>query len=62
VTPQTLLCWHRQLVRWHWTKPHRPPGRPAIPRELRRLILRLVAENPTWAIGASMRGFSAPTG
>jgi putative transposase len=48
VTPQTLLCWHRQLVRWHWTKPHRPPGRPAIPRELRRLILRLVAENPTW--------------
>ena len=48
VAPQTLLRWHRELVRWHWTKPHRPPGRPAIPRELRRLILRFAAENPTW--------------
>jgi putative transposase len=48
VAPQTLLRWHRELVRWHWTKPHRPPGRPAIPRELRCLILRFAAENPTW--------------
>jgi hypothetical protein len=26
VTPQTLLRWHRELARWYWTKPHRPPG------------------------------------
>jgi putative transposase len=52
VTPQTLLRWLRELVRGHWTKPHRPPGRPSILPELRRLILRLAAESPTWGIGA----------
>jgi len=48
VTPGTLLRWHRDLVRRHWTQPHRPPGRPSTAPELRRLILRMAAENPTW--------------
>jgi putative transposase len=48
VTPGTLLRWHRGLVRRHWTQPHRPPGRPSTAPELRRLILRMAAENPTW--------------
>jgi hypothetical protein len=30
VTPQTILGWHRSLVRKRWTYPHRQPGRPAL--------------------------------
>jgi putative transposase len=48
VTPDTLLRWHRALVSRHWAKPHRPPGRPARPSALRRLILRMAVDNPTW--------------
>ena len=48
VTPDTLLCWHRRRIVGHWTQPQRPPGRPSTSAELRRLALRLAAENPTW--------------
>src|SRR6266542_3757098 len=37
VMPATLLRWHRDLVRRHWTKPHRPAGRPSIAPRLRQL-------------------------
>jgi putative transposase len=48
VTPATLLGWHRDLIRRHWTNSHRRAGRPSIPPQLRQLILRIAAENPTW--------------
>lgn len=48
VTPDTLLRWHRRRIARHWTQPHRPPGRPATSTELRRLILAMATENPTW--------------
>ena len=46
VSPDTLLRWHRALVRRHWAKP--APGRPSRTAELRRLIVRMARENPTW--------------
>jgi putative transposase len=47
VRPETLLRWHRDLVRRRWSYPHRR-GRPALAAELRALVVRLAGENPTW--------------
>ena len=44
VTPQTILRWHRELVRRKWTYRRRGnPGRPPIDPEVRELILRLAS-------------------
>lgn len=43
-----MLCWHRDLIARRWTYPRRRPGRPSIAAEVRALVLRLAAENPTW--------------
>src|SRR5438034_532148 len=40
VTPQTLLRWHRELVRRKWTQPRRSPGRPPVHDRISQLVLR----------------------
>jgi putative transposase len=48
VRPDTLLGWHRQLVRRRWTYAGRRPGRPAIAEEVGAQVLRLARDNPRW--------------
>ena len=49
VRPQTLLRWHRELVRKKWTYRHRSPGgRPPLASEVQELVLRMARENPRW--------------
>ncbi len=55
VTPQTLLRWHRELVRRRWTQSPVRPGRPALDAQLQQLVLRLARENPRWGVSADRR-------
>jgi hypothetical protein len=48
VRPETLLGWHRHLVRRRWTYAGRRPGRPSVLADTRELVLRLARENPRW--------------
>jgi transposase len=46
----TVLRWHRDLMKRHHARTCRPkrPGRPPTVCSIRALILRLVRENPCW--------------
>jgi putative transposase len=48
VTPATLLRWHRELLANTWIYRRRRPGRLSTRREVRDVVLRLAADNPTW--------------
>src|SRR5215472_12342720 len=51
VTPRTVVNWHRAGFRlyWRWISRFRRVGeRKRVSKEVRALIFRMVAENPTW--------------
>jgi putative transposase len=48
VKPATVIGWHRAAFRRFWRWKSRPVGRPPVKAEMRRLIWRIAAENPTW--------------
>src|ERR1700730_7968580 len=51
VTPRTVVGWHRAGFRLYWRWVSRAScvgGRKRVSTEIRALIFRMVAENPTW--------------
>jgi putative transposase len=51
VTPETVVRWHRAGFRLYWSwisRASHAVGRKPISREVRELIFRMVAENPSW--------------
>jgi len=48
VTPQTLLRWHRELVRRKWTYKKDGGGRPPTDPKIAALIVEMAKDNPHW--------------
>ena len=51
VTPRSVVNWHRAGFRLYWSwisRVRRLGGRKRVSKEIRTLIFRMVAENPTW--------------
>ena len=49
VAPATLLAWHRRLVTRTWDySSRRHPGRPSTAATIRKLVIRIATDNPTW--------------
>jgi hypothetical protein len=51
VTPETVVGWHRTGFQLYWSlisKERKRAGRQPLSSEVRELLFRMVAENPTW--------------
>ena len=61
VTPDTILRWHRDIVRRRWAarSMRGNTGRPATRRNISALILRMARENPEWGTAGSTASWPA---
>src|ERR1700680_3257884 len=62
VTPETVVRWHRAGFRLYWSfisKVRKQVRRKRLSNEVKDLIFRMVAENPTWA-GPRIHGQGHP--
>ena len=48
VRPDTILRWHRECIARKWTYARKRLGRQRVLVEIRRLVVRMAEENPTW--------------
>jgi hypothetical protein len=51
VSPDTVVRWHRAGFQLYWRRlshPRKRVGRPPVKQQIRELIFKMVAENPTW--------------
>jgi putative transposase len=51
VSPDTVIRWHRAGFRFYWqliSRVRKPVGGNPVTKEIRELIFKMVAENPTW--------------
>lgn len=48
VTADNILRCHRQLIARKWTYAKGRSGHPGVLAEIRRLVVRMAEENPTW--------------
>jgi hypothetical protein len=63
LTPRTLLHWHAELVKRHWTYRRRIHGRPRTGPAIRRLVLEMARDNPAWGyrrICGELTGLASP--
>jgi hypothetical protein len=62
VTPRTVVEWHRAGFRlyWRWlSRARQVVGRKPVSKEIRALIFRMAAENPTWGAPRIQRAAEA---
>ncbi len=48
VNPDTVVRWHRKGFKLFWKLKSKRPGRPRVSHEIRGLVKRMAATNPSW--------------